>query len=515
MPEPTPQQTRQFYEVLKEQLSRVAGGEHVVSAFEQNSAAGEAELAEFLRRHLATEPDLVARLAAALGPDDRASFVTEVTGGHVDQIVNIARLGVLNLTVRRQFFLFRDVKQLAIVLSLVVVVSSVAGYGYWQSKQPRVMTGGFNIAVADFGQETSGGVERSELAETLSGALFRYLESEFSNVDFGLDVQIDHGNMGLVVEKEDAENLANRIKADVIIYGTVTSAGGVAELDPTFWVREKPDTEELTGQNRLGQPIAFAGILPVLSGAEVNKALQTRAAALLSFTKGLVFLDSKEPDRALDEFAGTLQEMNDLGYCRQGAEAASAGEGCEVVHVFLGTAHTILKQYAAAEQEFNTALALNPDYARAYNGLGKVNYDRAIANNFDVGGLDAALGYYEQALAAKDAPASSLSVEKAKYNLGNVYVVRAQQTQDQASFDRAIELYQEVIDAYDKRRGTALEARMRVLAANAYFGLGVAYERQFLIDEAIAAYRQCIELAADDELKQRAQQQIESIEAVG
>jgi len=84
------------------------------------------------------------------------------------------------------------------------------------------------------------------------------------------------------------------------------------------------------------------------------------AAALLSFTKGLVFLDSKEPDRALGEFADTLQEMNDLGYCRQGAAAAPAGEGCEVVHMFLGTAHTNMKQYAAAEPEFNTALLTLP-----------------------------------------------------------------------------------------------------------------------------------------------------------
>ena len=102
MPEPSPQQTRQFYRVLKEQLSQVAGGHRVVSAFEKNAEAGDAELAAFLRRHLADELELVARPAAALGPDEWANFVTEVTGGHVDQIVNIARLGVLNLTVRRQ-----------------------------------------------------------------------------------------------------------------------------------------------------------------------------------------------------------------------------------------------------------------------------------------------------------------------------------------------------------------------------------------------------------------------------
>lgn len=518
MQEPAPKQTRKFYAVLKEQLRQAAGGEHVVQAFEQGGAAGDEHMAEFLRQHLADNPQLVDRLAAALAPDDRPQFITAVAGGEVDQIVNIARLGVLNLTVRNQFFIFKDVKQMLIASALLTAMCVAAGYAYWQSiqpppqPQPQVMTGNFNIAVADFGEQVSGTVRSSPLASQLSGALFNFLESQFSNSHFGLKVQVDHKNMNPILEQEEAEKLAERVNADIVIYGTVIKNGDGGSLQPSFWVRARPDTEELTGQ--LGQPIYFRGIEDGLAEAEVRKTLRPQATALLSFVEGLVRLDNGEGEFAQHNFEDSLQAMKSLGYCHSGASEETQG-GCEVVHLFLGVAHSNQGHYDKAEEEFNEALALHPGYARAYNGLGNVFYARAVNNDYEVKWLDLARVNYEKALNASVATAPSLSLLKANYNLGNAYVVRAQTTYSTTLFTQAIERYQVVITAHDKYQQ---EPGLDALAANAYCGLGVAYQGQCLIDKAKTAYETCHALAKAEGnagLQKDAQTQLDAINSRG
>src|SRR5690349_14088132 len=49
-------------------------------------------------------------------------------------------------------YLFRDINQLALFLTFVVFVSGSIGGAYWYSKQPKKMTGNYNIAVAQFGE---------------------------------------------------------------------------------------------------------------------------------------------------------------------------------------------------------------------------------------------------------------------------------------------------------------------------------------------------------------------------
>ena len=110
------------------------------------------DLAAYLRQKLPEDEAFARKLALALESEAGAQQVTVVAGGQVDQIVNIARLGVLNLTVKRHVSVFRDVRQLVVFLAVALAVGTVLSFIVWKGRQPAKMTGDFNIAVAEFGQ---------------------------------------------------------------------------------------------------------------------------------------------------------------------------------------------------------------------------------------------------------------------------------------------------------------------------------------------------------------------------
>lgn len=510
----SPSQARDFYQTLKNHLSPIAGADQTFRAFEHDPAAGSEQLARFLRGHVPNDLGLADKLATALSTDNRPQFITEVSSGHVDQIINIARLGVLNLTIKRQLFLFRDVRQLLIVLGVLLIVSASAVYGYFKLQEPQAMTGDFNIAVAEFGQVAANGrLVSTDITQSLSNGLFAALDSAFTGNEFGLNVQVEHENIGFVRSKQAAEELAEAINANMVIFGTVDQVSpDSTELTPMFWVREIPDAAELTGQDRLGRPILFESD-KIRYGDQISVTMRKRLSVLVSLIKGVVFLDDKQTDQALRLFREAKDQMDALGGCTLGNRDESTG--CELVHLLIGKAYGALKEYTRAEASYRQALAHNPEYARAYLGLGNVYYAKAIADNFDSGYLDQARAYVEEALLATDSPPSAFVMEKAKVMLGNAYVVRAQQLNDQSLFNQATELYLGVIDELESIEDPEIREQVRDILATAYFGLGAAYERQWMVDDAIAAYQRCSELTTSSDLKERAQQQIKGIEAVG
>lgn len=513
MRKPTRSQTAQFYTALREQVRQLSGGEEVVAAFEQDPDAGAAQLEDFLRKSLQEDPALADRLAAALAPSGQPHFVTQVSGGHVDQIVNIARLGVLNLTLKRQFFLFRDVKQLLVVLSLAVVSAALVWGVQWWWSQPRVMDGDYNIAVAEFGEVGAEGIERTKLGATISTALFNYLESEFAGSQFGLDVQVEHKNTPTITEEEEARALAQKMNAHLVIYGTVAGDAERAEFDPNFWVREEADTEEVTGQSRLGKLIGFDA-RELQYPDQINDLLRRRARVLLSLAKGLVYLKGEEASHAQREFVRARAEMVNTGACEPGEENGDTA-GCELVYLLIGVTQSMQKEYAAAEENYNQAIALNPDYARAYLGLGNLYYKLGTEQDFRADYLQQALAFYDEAAArAPEAAPCAMIEQKVAVVCGNVFVVEAQKANDPALYRKAEELYQQVIDEFKALDKDSEEwPRYKEVAANAYFGRGVAYERQGFIDEAVDAYQLCAQLTTSTSLRALARERIADIEA--
>jgi hypothetical protein len=98
------------------------------------------------------------------------------------------------------------------------------------------MNGDFNIAISRFGEITNDGIKSTALSTKISNSLLNYLDTEFEASNFDLEVDVSNKNMPLILEDADAENLASRTGATVVIYGNIYVQDGEAKLSPRFYV---------------------------------------------------------------------------------------------------------------------------------------------------------------------------------------------------------------------------------------------------------------------------------------
>ena len=374
---------------------------------------------------------------------------------------------------------------------------TVAIQGQPTTVLPQPMIGDFNIAVAQFGEVKDQGLDSSKLANEISNQLFNFIDSQFESTDFGLDIEVAHNNIDIIVEDREAEVLADEIGADLVIYGSIFVEGEEARLSPRFYIANREgariNTQELIGWHRLAVPIYFK-VSSLQSQDDANIELSTRAAILIKFTEGLVYFSS-------GDFNAALQVFQQVIY--QGEQVVSF-EGQEVLYLLAAEASRLQKNFDQAHEYLDTALAINSEYARAYVSRGNVFYDQAVETSFDSSLLEKSHDQYQQALVAKDQPAGAFIRAKSNVALGNIAVIRAQQTGDFRLYIEVEQRYNEVVNQYE-RTG---DVNIKQLAAIAYFGLGAAYERQQEFDKAMEAYQNCIELTDNSDLKSRAEGQL-------
>lgn len=394
-------------------------------------------------------------------------------------------------------FVFRDTKQLIItIVTLLLVMGSISG-GYWYSKQPRKMTGNFNIAIAQFGEiQADGSVKPSAKAEKISSTLFNFLDSEYRASGLGLTVQVAHKNMPLIIEDSQAEELAGKANADIVIYGNISVLGNQAEFSPRFYVAEQSDAKEMTGQNELAYPIEF-DISNLGSGNEVHTELRTRAEILFNFTKGLIYYSKEDMDAALRSVQTAISVAEKLPEPFKGEEA---------LYLLAAKIKISQEDMEGANQMLDQALEMNRNYARAYLARGNIFYTQAIEANFDAELLDKAKIEYTKAYEAPDQPEGAYIPIKAHTTLGNVLVVKAQQTNNPELFSQAVEHYLYVTEEYERTKDPFLRSYAEV----AYFGLGAAYERQGHQSKAIEMYERAYDLTESEEFKSRIKDQIKA-----
>ena len=380
------------------------------------------------------------------------------------------------------------------------VAASVAGgiyYVRWKNVQPSVMDGDFNVAIARFAKMTDDGPAASRDTLRFMNALCTYLDSEYRATDFGLDVQISHTNMPVITEDLEAKKLAEKTNADLVIYGTVAFGEGEGRFLPSFYVADQPSTDEVTGYNELGTPIRFDADFD--SEEELYHTLQARAAILVNFTRGLIYLADENLDGALYSFQEAARE----------SETIDPFGGQEVLYLMLAYSQRLLQQHETAITTLEKALALNPEYARAYIGLGNNLYalfkesgrsDRAL--------LDEALGAYERAMVAGDRPPSAYIAEKAAIGAANVIFEEAAMAGgDLTLLEEAIVQLQSVTSRYE----TLEEPNLARIAGYAYYNLGYYLDLRGDTDDAIAAYQRAADLPTDALIQRKALAELEAL----
>ncbi len=397
---------------------------------------------------------------------------------------------------------------LAIVLILLGL--GAPAVGTLRQPAPQPMSGIVNFAVAEFGQiNESGAVVKWENGPRLSQSLYQQLERELNDIRALTGrFQLRHEGVGLITgsssaaRTETAGRTADQLRAQLVIYGNLERRGTQTMFSPEFYVSGLRGAEELVGPNRLGTPVVSEGREDSLGYALVlSDALKARSEALTLFTVGLTYHVMGQPGSAVEFFERA-----------RGVQPWADSDGKEVVYLFLGTAYKERNgegDLERARDAYLTAAQLNPQYARAYIGLGNLYYEEFNRSDMsDLSLIDRAIAEYDRASAATVKPETAYVDAKVHVNLGNAYVVKAQ-AGEPALFTRAQTEYTQVVADYERGRND-----IQQFAAQAYLGLGLIYDLA-AGDTANAAesYRRAINAATSNkEVEQMAQARLANLE---
>ena len=344
--------------------------------------------------------------------------------------------------------------------------------GFWQlvapviwPEPPKPMDGEINIAVADFASlDASGEPTESPEASGLASTLYDKLQEELSTSDLGFDIEVrppeETGPLFGRTASERAvaaEDLTEAIRADVVLYGTL-SADGVT-FDPEFFIsgRQLAGAEELIGEYRLGTPLNA----PVnISGnpaahKDLRERLQERTKALAQFVIGLSYF-----------MIGNFTDAEESLEMAASNEAWADEDGKEVVHIFLGNTYLRQDRPAAARDSYEHALGIKEGYSRALFGLSEIDFHEVTAKGCDRGEIDEE-GLYETLAdyqRAADAPQPTLSdiPTKVHFAVGRIDMCLSQGLVEDRWAHGERELLT-VIDAYD-----AGNERIKQLAAESH-----------------------------------------------
>lgn len=350
------------------------------------------------------------------------------------------------------------------------------------------MTSMINIAIADFGLGSGDTMRESsegyELAQMLHEEIRREVRSELGFSEREVEIR----RVRMIRSDEDAEQLANRINATLVIWGWIPQAKeGWYEV--RFVVLDPLEGTEVADG---------LSISPVMgtSTLEPDERLKKRAEILILFVRGLTYLFSHSPENT-EKAAWEFQRAADL---IQESGEGKGGDGIEdTVYFYVGRSLAAAGQDEEALGAYQRVVEeLNPEYAWAYIGLGNVYYAR--------GSLEDALNAYNLALEAPARFAGAYVDAKAWVNIGNVYSRLAQQGEGKEYYLQAEQAYQGAIQLYED-----VKAPSRY-PAKAYYGLGIIYERMNDAPKAKEWYEKCLENAGvDSGLRKSCQERLQLV----
>ena len=310
-----------------------------------------------------------------------------------------------------------EVISLKSILAILVITLMIGGFSLsvWQYlNRPPNLQGEFNIAIADFGEFNSQGeIVSSVSGQRISQALLLFLQSEFESQPFGLEVVVSNNNMPLITEDTKASELLKETNAHIVIYGTVAIDGQNAEFIPSFYVGENSNISEISGPNELAVPIEFEK-QDLGFQSKVNKKLQEQSSILVLVTKGLVHLENDDILQASSAFEEAIRRSDSL--------LIPDFDGKELLFLLRGLVARLDGDIDGARIHYENALSTNPEYARAYIGMGNTFYQEFQIDWENKSLLDDSISFYEKALTAKDKPAGSFIDPKVYYSLGTFTV---------------------------------------------------------------------------------------------
>ncbi len=300
------------------------------------------------------------------------------------------------------------------------------------------------------------------------------------------DLPIRMGRTAEVITSRDAaKDLAESNNATIVIWGSASNSILTTHYEITpRWGNDVYTPVEQTDFK--AQLSASASLLDQVTYRFENAIDQTYVAR---FTLAQLLYSSKQYQAALPLFEEVLAQVQSENTAEQKARGA-AEAWFYVGYIRQRTQHEASK----AEEAYNQAISLNPQYTEAYNNRGNALYDQ--------GKLDAAIADYTQAI--KLDPQLAVPYN----NRGGTLEYQGKLDAAITDYNTAISLNPQYADAY-YNRGNALYHQGKLDAAitdyntaislnpqyaDTYYNRGLALYDQGKLDAAIADFTQTITL---------------------
>jgi tetratricopeptide (TPR) repeat protein len=244
----------------------------------------------------------------------------------------------------------------------------------------RMQGAGYNIFVADIGQLSATGVQSDADGQMLSAEFAAALRDELADptvlpadvrYDFPVlvwtsrDAAANGWDVTTIRDDGEAQRLAQSVGAQLVIYGNFSQDVPRRLELGAYLPRGVNVVDELNGRLALGQPLAVPTPMDDDTRRGLRLQLNDRQRLLSRWAVGLLYDTHGRPAEAL----AVLQQAT--------ARALRSGLGVDVSNFLVGRQHLLLGQPREAEAAHQAALAANPNYIRAYLGLGDVYLQQA------------------------------------------------------------------------------------------------------------------------------------------
>jgi tetratricopeptide (TPR) repeat protein len=341
------------------------------------------------------------------------------------------------------------------LLVIAVVGLSVAAVklGVRWRNAPVIMEappGHYKIAVAQFGHLTpEGRVESSKIERDMSALVAEQLtglDSFAANLEPPLELDprlVWHDSMpwyekrrrlGVVKgateeeQRKEAKELADDIKADMLIYGGEVESGDVSGLALRYYSTQLSDGIDLIDESQLGRPISLSHGPGTQLGPINDLKAYARALALFSMALNYEASSAEMPGPDAANYYPKSAQL--LAAASSVISDSGRTNGMEVLYFYLGRAKLKMGKNEEALAHFEEANKKDSKYPRPFLGMGSVRLRQAQ----QMGSKDPeeALALLEESLAAYDHAAflakesSELGSQvKAHVNRSGVYMAQA------------------------------------------------------------------------------------------
>jgi tetratricopeptide (TPR) repeat protein len=379
--------------------------------------------------------------------------------------------------------------------ALIVIAIIAAAVAIVQSLRPRLperMAGDFNVAIAGFEQSGGEAGIGLEVATRIYTRAVDLLSGDPTFLVWPPTLAGKVAGQTAEARERNARALADAINADVVVYGVITTTDAGQQIAPEFYARERRFSQinEATGAYALGEPIRVSGQDNPAERAKTSASLSARARWLVNIVLGL----SHYSVRQFEEAAVKFKAAADGGDC--------ADDDCRKTALLMaGNALTALSEkqlerLTEAKQAYSDTLAIDPEYARAWLGLGIAYRLQALppitatgesadpGRNTDFALVSASIQMLQRANAARNKPPLAEVPSRLHFHLGEAYLLLALGNRP-PGFARATEEFQTVIAAYDL---DTTNERLRQLAAEAHARQGLILALQGDVAKAADKY---------------------------